>query len=317
MPNSSLVSKLVKSDRRKQWTELKSKHKAALAAKKVDFGAKFGAALDKYQLQLKATDKLLAAETLNQAAVDKILVFARPLSNVADHYLMLVKGLGDPAEKELAAFLKGVVADCNGWEQVSNIFEQSDVPAVTAAQLAAVKGLYGPLDRLSGQLENLGKSFSMAQAELKSGRNKGVRPAANNVKMSSADWAALKNLAPDQWARMYGAKMDAAIASAARLAPTIAPAQRDVQQLLNVVARFERKSDYAAFKERARTVAAASVAAFHQEAHGFTLVQSDPEILSRLGLKGLGGIQNTRASSAVAHGREYADALFQGIHRLP
>src|SRR5258708_4393200 len=200
MPNSSLVSKLVKSDRRKQWTELKSKHKAALAAKKVDFGAKFGAALDKYQLQLKATDKLLAAETLNQAAVDKILVFARPLSNVADHYLMLVKGLGDPAEKELAAFLKGVVADCNAWEQVSNIFEQSDVPAVTAAQLAAVKGLYGPLDRLSGQLENLGKSFTSAQAELKSGRNKGVKPVSNNIKMSSADWAALKNLPPDQWA---------------------------------------------------------------------------------------------------------------------
>jgi len=154
MPYLPLVGKLVKSDRRGQWTALKSKHRKALAAKKIDFDAGLGPALDKYQVPVKAVTKLFVDEKLNQPALQKVVAAARPLDQIASHYLDTVKGLGDPAEKELTAFLKGITTDCTGWEQVLDMFEKSAVPSVGAVQLAAVKGLYGSLDRLSAQLEN-------------------------------------------------------------------------------------------------------------------------------------------------------------------
>ncbi len=152
MPKSPIVAKLVKSDRRKEWTALKAKHQAAIAAKKLDFNAKLGPALDKYQLAVAAVTKLFVAEKLSQPAVQKALTAARPLEPIAQTYLGRVKGMGDPAEKELTAFLKAIVADCAGWEQVAVLFDTDDTPMMSAGQLAAAPSSKRRRLRRSGRL---------------------------------------------------------------------------------------------------------------------------------------------------------------------
>src|SRR4051794_9199488 len=77
MPKSPILARLVKTDRRKEWVALKARHKAAIAAKKLDFNAKLGPALDKYQLAVAAVTKFFVAEKLNQPAVQKVLYAAR------------------------------------------------------------------------------------------------------------------------------------------------------------------------------------------------------------------------------------------------
>jgi len=152
MPSiKDLVGKLVKSDRRKDWKALKTKHAAVLAAKRLKFEAGFGTALDNYAKPLAVVNKLFVAEKLSQPALQKVVTASRPLDQIAQHYLGNVKGLGGPAEKELSAFLTAVSADCNGWEQVWDMFEKADLP-VRAPAFNAVKALYGPLDKLAGQL---------------------------------------------------------------------------------------------------------------------------------------------------------------------
>ena len=318
MPKSPIVAKLVKSDRRKEWQALKSKHKQALAASKVDFNAKLGPALDKYQLAVAAVTKLFVAEKLNQPAVQKALYAARPLEPIAQNYLGRVKGLGDPAEKELTAFLKAVLTDCAGWEQVAVLFDQGDTPAMSAAQLAAVKELYGPLDRLTSQLDNLGKSLPAARAQLKADGPKTKRAAKKPAKLSAADWAQVLTHSEQAWAQILKSKVDAVVASADSLAPRRAAVLGDVAPLLLAVTRFDRSSDYDSFKARAQTVAATSLPAFHQAAQSFMALQTDPELKTKLGFDaGLPFLQNTRASKAIDHGRDYAEQLMAGIRKLP
>ncbi len=318
MPYFPLVGTLVKSDRRSQWTALKSKHKKVLAAKKIDFDAGLGPALDKYQLPVKTVTKLFVAEQLNQAAIQKVLEAARPLEPIAQHYVDRVKGLGDPAEKEITAFLTGIVTDCNGWEQVLDMFEKSAVPAVSAVQLAGVKALYGPLDRLAAQLENLSKSLPAAQAELRTARTKTIKPDKKATGLSAAEWAQVQKLTQTEWAQVLRAKVDAILASFEGLAAKRSAVEQDVAPLLTASTRFDARSDYHTFKDRAKTVAATSLAAFVQHAHDFSTLQADAEIKSKLGYdKGLPFIQNVRASSAVSHARDYAQQLINGINQLP
>jgi len=318
MSYQALVRKLVKSDRRVEWKALKAKHRAALAARKVDFGAGLGPALDKYQPTVKAVTKLFAAEKLNQPALQKVLDAARPLGNIAQGYLTQVKGLGNPAEKELTAFLKAVDAECEGWEQVTDMFERDSVPTASRAQQAAVKDLYGALDRLTAQLENMGKSLPAARADVKTGAGKLAKPTTKPVKQSGAEWQTLSALAPKVYQQLLRAKVAAIVAGYDRLIPAHAAVQRDVTPVMTAVVRFDARSDYAAFKARAHSVAAGALPAFIQEAQSFLALQADPELLSRLGLeKGLPIINNGRASIAVKHGSGYAQQVIDGIRRLP
>ncbi len=318
MSYKTLVRKLVKSDRRVEWKALKAKHRAALAAKKVDFGAGLGPALDKYQPAVKAVTKLFAAEKLSQPALQKVLDAARPLGNIAQHYLGQVKGLGNPAGKELTAFLKALITESEGWEQVSDMFEQTIVPTMSRAQLSAVKDLYGALDRLMAQLENMGKSLPAARADVKAGAGKIAKPTIKPVKQSGAEWQTLNALSPKVYQQLVRAKAAAIVAGYDRLIPAHAAAQRDAAPLMTAVVKFTAQSDYAAFKLRAQSVAAGALPAFIQEAQSFLTLQADPELLSRLGLeKGLPVINNGRASIAVKHGSGYAQQVLDGIRRLP
>lgn len=318
MPKSPIIARLVKSDRRKEWQALKSKHKQALAASKIDFNARLGPALDKYQLAVAAVTKLFVAEKVNQPAVQKALYAARQLEPIAQTYLGRVKGLSGPAEKDLTAFLKAVVTDCGGWEQVAVLFDQGDTPAMSAGQLAAVKALYGPLDRLSSQLDNLGRSLPAARAQLKADAPKTKRAAKKPAKLSVADWAQVLMQSEQEWSRVLKSKVDAIVASADSVAARRAAVQSDTAPLLLAVTRFDRGSDYDSFKARAQTVAATSLAAFQQAAQSFMALQTDPELKTKLGFDaGLPYLQNTRASKAIDHGRDYAEQLMAGIRKLP
>ena len=318
MPQSPLVAKLVKSDRRKEWTALKTRHKAAIAAKKLDFNARLGPALDKYQLAVAVATKLFVAEKLSQPAVQKALYAARGLEPIAQNYLGRVKGLGDPAEKELTAFLKGLVTDCTGWEQVAVMFDKDDTPVTNAGQLAAVKALYGPLDRLISQLDNLGKSLPAAQAQLKADVAKTKRAAQKGAKTSAAEWAVVVSRSEAEWAKILRGRVDAVLANAASLAPKRLAILNDASPLLVAVTQFEAGSDYNTFKARAQTVAATSLTAFHLQAVSFNALQTDPSLRTVLGFDaGLPFIQNTRASKAVAHAAEYAEQVLAGIRKLP
>jgi hypothetical protein len=298
---------------------LKARHKAAIAAKKLDFNAKLGPALDKYQLAVAAVTKFFVAEKLNQPAVQKALYAARALEPIAQNYLGRVKGLGDPAEKELTAFLKAIVADSAGWEQVADLFDQDNTDnAVSARQLAGVKALYGPLDRLSSQLENLSKSLPAAQAELKAGRTKVSKPAAMPPKLTGTIWAQVNRQTPQEWSTLFRAKVDAVLANASSVARKRDKMEQDVAPLLTLVTRFDEHSDYQTLKQRAQAVAAGSLADYQQQTASFMALQNDPELLDRLGfVGGLPFLQNTRASKAIDHGRDYAEQLIAVIRQLP
>lgn len=325
MPYLPIVGTLVKSDRRSQWTALKSKHGKAIAAKKLNFDAKLGPALDKYQEPVKAVDKLFAAEKVSQPAIQKVLAASQPLRNIAEDYLDRVKGLGDPAEKELTAFLKGVIADCTGWVQVSNMLEQDSGPRISAGQLAAVRELQGLLHNLDLELQNLSMSVPAAQAELKApparpDPNKKPVPDKKPTNATAAEWNAVNNLTQTEWAQILRAKIDPIVTSAASLHTKRSTVQKDLAPLLIASVNFNERSDYASFKDRAQTIAAASLPIFQQQARSFALLQADPEFESKLGLgfgKGLPGTNLRRAGLSAAGAADAAEKLLADIHRLP
>ena len=152
MPYLPKVGKLVKSDRRREWQALKTKHSRAITAGRVKFDAKLGETLDKYQAQVAAINKQFAMQLVSVAAIAKLLTYSRPLRVLAESYQDRVKGLGGPAEKELTTFLSAVQADCRSWEEVSDMFEEETSHIVTAAQRKAVVGAHGVLDALSQEL---------------------------------------------------------------------------------------------------------------------------------------------------------------------
>ena len=318
MPSlKGLVGKLVKSDRRKEWKALKTKHAAALKTKGVKFQAGFGTALDNYAKPLATVSALFAAEKLSRPALQKVIAAAHPLEAIAVNYLSNLKGLGGPAEKELSAFLKAVAADCQGWDQVEDMFEQTNMP-VRRPAFTAVKALYGPLDKLAAQLENLGKSLPAARAEVAAGRTTAKRPKAKPVKLSAAEWAHVQTISEAAWGQLLGTKLDAMLGGWDRLAPVRATTQQEVTPLLTAVNLFDAQANYDSLKERADTVAAGSLAAFEQACQALLALQTDPEVKTELGFEaGLPFIQNTRAINAVKAAGDYAAELRQAIGRLP
>ena len=307
MPYLPVVGTLVKSDRRSQWSVLKSKHSKAISTKKIDFDGKLGPALDKFQVQVKAVDKLFAAEQVSQPAIQKLLTTSRPLRGIADYYLDKVKGLGNPAEKELTAFLKAVNGDCLGWEQVLDMLEETISARVSPAQMAAMKELYGLLDALSGQLINLNRSVPAAVTEMKSAPKKMEMPPKYTGPLSEKAWR-----------QSLGAKAEAIVASAAQLDVRRSAVQKELAPLLTASIKFNAHSDYQTFKDRARTVSAGTLTAFQQQAGSFAALQNDPEFKSQLGfLKGLPTIDFRRASISAGQARDYADELIKRIQQMP
>ena len=307
MPTIPKIASLAKSDRRAQWSALKSKHKQAIAAKKLNFDAKLGPALDKYQLQVKTVNKLFVAEKVSLPAIQKLLTTTRPLLPLTDHYLDKVKGLGNPAEKELTTFLATLRADCLGWEQVLDMFEQKAVPVVNSAQLNAVRALYENLDALTAQLDNLRRSLPDAATDLKSAPKTWEIPSTYKGSLDAKAWRAL-----------VGVKAKAALEGTASLAASRAAAAQDINPLLTAVKNFTAYSDYHTFKQRAQAVAAGSLPAFAQQAAAFHGLSTDPEYDTQLGYKrGQPSLNFRRAGISAGQASTHAADLIQELGRLP
>ena len=155
MPYLPEVGKLLKSDRRREWRALKSKHSKAIAASKLNFEAKFGPRLDEYQAVIDGVAKLFAKEQVKSAAIQKVVKAAGPVHNIAETYRDQVKTkVAEPARKELSAFLDAIVHDAESWISVEEMFgKRAAQPSAQALKQA--EALVGALDLLWGELENL------------------------------------------------------------------------------------------------------------------------------------------------------------------
>jgi hypothetical protein len=228
-----------------------------------------------------------------------------------------VKGVGGPAEKELTAFLKAVIADCQGWEQVLDMFEDIGMKVAPAKQ-AAVQALNGPLDRLMAHLENLGKSIGTARSELNQVHTQAEKPKIKPVKQSAAEWQALQAMPEKEWRQLLHTKTNAIIAGLDRFAAKRTAALQDLAPLGTAAKRFTATTDYESVKARARTVSATSLAGLYEEAENLEELQNDPEFLTRLGFNsGSPTLQNSRAAFSVKSARKFAAELGQAIQKLP
>jgi hypothetical protein len=139
---------LTKTDRRKQWKLLKSKHSKAISAAKLDFDLKLGPALDKYQTQVDKLTKLAATTELHTNQIQPVLLTVKPLKQIVASYRDKVKTLSEPAKKELTALLKAIDADGVAWTELAQALHSQRPTGPTAAQKAAANGVVITLDNL-------------------------------------------------------------------------------------------------------------------------------------------------------------------------
>lgn len=313
-----LIKTLAKSDRRRQWAALKSKHAKAIAAKKLDFDAKFGPLLDKYQAAMGVVDKLFARQAGTGKDIEKVVALTRPLRNVAEYYRDKAKGLGDPAEKELVKFLKEIESDCQDWEKALDAIGSQSVAARNSpVQIKAVREVYGELDALGQQLINLGRSLPDMKARVRK------VPAEAKYKLYVEE---SKNPVPEkQWQKELAADMKLMEAHGTALLALTTAAEKLLQRLLTASVRFDETADYAAFKDLAQSFAAAPVLKdFKQRA----LVLDDwmqkvivaREDCARNGMSLAGAdIKDVRRAviGAAEAGRKLVDPVVKAIGKLP
>ncbi len=242
---------LVKSNRRREWATLKSKYGKLLAALKIDFDAKFGPLLDKYQAQLGPVEKLFSQQAVTPQAVEKVVAAARPLRIVAEFYRTKVKGKGGPLEKDITAFLKDMESECDDWEKALDmVSNESVVGRNTPAQIKAVRETYGVLDALGQELINLVRSLPDALVRAKK--------IPNEAKYLNYAAGAKKAVPEKDWRRVLGADMALTASHVDTLNTLARVADASVKRLVAGSVRFDERSDYAAFKGLATSFAAGS-----------------------------------------------------------
>ena len=98
---------------RGNWKGIKTKHAAALKAKKISFNEDLGRLLDKRMPLYKTVRNWKAGGSLApvKAAFKSIGSNAKEIETVVKSYKLKIKGLGDPAEKELRAALDDILRD--------------------------------------------------------------------------------------------------------------------------------------------------------------------------------------------------------------
>ncbi|MFN0186633.1 MAG: hypothetical protein ACKVQR_22715 [Aquabacterium sp.] len=244
---------LLAGDHHKRWSALKKKHAKAIAAKKVDFDSKLGPTLDKYAAAMKVVNPLFARHAVTTPVLEKLVAVSRPLRQVAEAYQDKSKGLGDPAEKEIVAFLKALESDCRDWEKVLDLYASGAIAGRnTTPQMKAVRELYGNLDALGQQLINLRRCLPDAVARLPKIANE-------------ADYKAYQMLAgqkgqkPDaekDWRKDLAADMGIVKAQFNALIPLTDTSDTLVKRLVALAHDFKDQSDYGALRDLARSLAA-------------------------------------------------------------
>lgn len=313
---------LVKSDRRREWTTLKGKYGKLLAAHKIDFESKFGPLLDKYQVQLKTIEKLYSQDAVTPPAVEKVLVTARPLANVADAYRAKVKGGGGPLEKDITAFLKDIESECADWEKALDLVaSESTHGRNTPAQTKAVKDLYGVLDALGQGLINLTRSLPDMQNRAK--KIPGEAKYANYLKVLKDD---PNKIVPEKdWHRVLAADMGMMETHATILGGMARTADAACKRLVAGCVKFDERSDYAALKSLANSFASSAAVkdfksralAMSQWMKGVIEVRDDyqkgPMSISGADMKDV----RRAVISATETGGELVDPAIATIRRLP
>ena len=242
---------LVKSNRRKDWAALKSKHAKALAAKKIDFESKLGAQIDKYQATLSPVEKAYAQQQVTTALVDKVVAAARPLRSIAESYRAKLKGAGDPLEKEMVAFLKSVEAECDDWESAHDLVAKESIAGRNSpAQVKAVRNAYGELDALGQQLINLCRSLPDAAARAKK--------IPGEAKYRVYQGLSKKAVPEKDWKRELGADMSLMGSHITTLGALAKTADAAVKRLVAGCVDFDERSDYEALKRLANSFASSS-----------------------------------------------------------
>jgi hypothetical protein len=212
---------LADNDRRRQWKLLKTKHKTAIAAAKLDLDLKFGTALDKHQARIEKLNTLSKKRELRDADLQPVFESATAMKPTVTAYRAKVKTLPDPAKKELNAFLKSIDEDRQGWEQLVLSLSSNAGVKPTPEQQAAAQPLVVTLDSLRQQCLTL----------------------ATRGKRATAAFLAAKPPRPGAAAKA------SAVTEAARLAgPNAYEVATAADQVL-------RGSNYELFKKRAQAIA--------------------------------------------------------------
>ena len=107
---------------RPKWQAAKTKHDAALKAKKIAFSKGLGKLLDKRPPAHKAIQafKLGGSTLILTSQLNAFKANGKAIKAAAESYLVKIKGLGDPAEAELRAVLNEIVKTANADVQWAN-----------------------------------------------------------------------------------------------------------------------------------------------------------------------------------------------------
>jgi hypothetical protein len=245
MPYLPEVAKLVKSDRRRDWRAIKDKHAKAIAASKLNLDAKLGPRLDDYQGAVDAVAKLFARESVNDAAIKKVVKAAGPVRSIAETYRDQAKTkLADPARKELTAFLEAVLRDTEGWLTVEDLFgERAAAPSPQALQ--RVQAVNAFLENLAVELRNLEINVPQLKSYLKS-------TMAKDAKYAFYGLPTKKPLTEAQWRKQLAARIAELGGAVAKLEAANKALLPQVNVLLTAGHGRGRDVNLAAYLERVK-----------------------------------------------------------------
>ncbi len=101
-----------------KWKAAKTKHDAALKAKKITFNKSLGSKLDKRLAWYKSIRKYKAGDSLLlvKAQLNSMKSNGKEIKTVAEAYQAKIKGMGDPAEKELRSILNTIISDAGKYD---------------------------------------------------------------------------------------------------------------------------------------------------------------------------------------------------------
>ena len=152
-----------KTDRRKEWKALKTTHAAALKAGKVDFDAKLGAAIDKFELQVHKMAAQNFGKKSDTADWVKVGNAATQLAAIAKPYKTKVTNLPAPAKTAMTKFLNALEDDAEMWSAAA----KAPTPLQKGVQVdewASVASVIGHLESLLKRTQILGEGIADARA---------------------------------------------------------------------------------------------------------------------------------------------------------
>jgi hypothetical protein len=163
MPNwPSLYKKTT--DRRKEWVALKKAHAANLKASKVDFDAKLGAAIDKFEVQVKkmATEDYGKKSTAKSWAA--VATAASQLASVVHTYQGKLAALPGATKTQLGAFLKALAADADLWSTAAQAPGPKQGGQLVGDDWVEVYNAVQHLEALLKRSQILGETIAEARA---------------------------------------------------------------------------------------------------------------------------------------------------------